>query len=249
MLSKSRAALTHLWPSILLLAVITGLILFVWYPYPFLQFKDTAKFSMLLIITASFIGPLLTWLVYKKDKPGLLSDLIVIGLIQITAIAWGTNAFYQNRPFFMVFTVDRFEVLSKRDVDFAGISDPRFLSKPFVGPIWLYANMPKGEESFQRFLQEIMFEGKLDLQFRPEFWSLYNEKQQLALAVSHSLVELRSVRPESLNAIDKLVKNNGGDIKRLNFVPVMMQNGQFAVILDADSGEVIDSLVIDPWIN
>jgi hypothetical protein len=29
----------------------------------------------------------------------------------------------------------------------------------------------------------------------------------------------------------------------------MVQNGQFAAILDADSGEVIDTLVIDPWVK
>ena len=248
-MSKSNAALTHLWPSILVLAVIGSLILFVWYPSSFLQFKDTGKFSLLLVITASFTGPALTWFIYTKGKRGLGFDLIIIGLIQLTAIAWGTGALYQNRPYFMVFTVDRFEVLSMRDVDLAGITDPRFLNKPLVGPIQLYAGMPKDEESFQRLLKEIMFEGKPDLQFRTEFWSLYTEKQQLALQNSRPLFELRSARPEYVGVIDKLVKNHGDDIDHLNFVPAMMQNGQFAVILDADSGEVIDSLVIDPWVN
>jgi hypothetical protein len=60
---------------------------------------------------------------------------------------------------------------------------------------------------------------------------------------------LRSARPESFQAIDKLVKNNGGDINRLKYVPGMVQNGQFAAILDADSGEVVDTLVIDPWVK
>jgi len=249
LMSKSRAALTHLWLSIPVLAVIGSLILFTWYPSAFLQFKDTGKFSLLLVITASFAGPALTWFVYKKGKRGLRFDLIVIGLIQMTAIAWGTRALYLNRPYFMVFTVDRFEVLSMRDVDFDAITDPRFLNKPIAGPIRLYASMPKDAESFQRLLKEIMFEGKPDLQFRPEFWGLYTEKQQLALEGSRPLLDLRNARPESVSAIEKLVKNNGGDIKRLNFVPAMMQNGQFAAILDADNGEVIDRLVIDPWVN
>ena len=234
-----------------MLLIIAGLILFIWSPYPFLQFKDTGKFSLMLVLSAGFIGPAMTWLFYNKGKSkrALVFDLVVILLIQTAAFAWGAYALYQNRPYFMVFTVDRFEVLTTRDVDLSTITDSKFLNKPVAGPILLYASMPTDPQIFQKFLKEVMFEGKPDLQFRPEFWSLYEERQQLALSPARPLEILRSARPESLQAIDKLVKNNGGDINRLKYVPGMVQNGQFAAILDADSGEVVDTLVIDPWVK
>jgi hypothetical protein len=86
-MGKSHAALTHLWPSLFVLAIITGLILFVWYPYPFLQFKDTGKFSLMLVLSAAFIGPAMTWLFYRKGKSkrALAFDLVVILLIQTAA--------------------------------------------------------------------------------------------------------------------------------------------------------------------
>jgi len=248
-MTKSRAALNHLWPSILLLAVIGGVTLFIWYPYPFLQIQDSSKFALLLVLAGGFIGPALTWLVYTKGKRDLIIDLSVIVIIQLAAVAWGANALFQNRPYFMIFTVDRFEVLSRREVDTTGINDPKLLDKPVVGPIMLYANMPKDERLFQEFLQGVMFEGKPDLQFRPEFWSRYTERQQLALQQSLALIKLQNARPKSVNAIDKLVEKNGGDINKLNFVPVMLKNAHFAAILDAESGEIVDSIAIDPWVN
>lgn len=247
-MTKSRAALTHFWPSALLLLTIGGLIVFAWYPYPFLQFEDTAKFPLMLIVIAGLIGPAMTGLVYKKAKRGLVFDLSVIIIIQLTAVAWGTVALYQNRPFFMVFTVERFEVLSMRDVDPGSITNPRFLDKPFAGPILLYAEMPTGD-AFQKLIKEVMLEGQPDLQYRPEFWSIYSDKQILAIKPSKALNELRIMRPDSVAEIDKLVQKHGGDINKLNFVPVLHQNGQFAAILEADSGKFIDSLVLDPWIN
>lgn len=247
-MSKLRAALIHFWPSALLLIVIGGLIVFAWYPHPFLQFNDTAKFPLWLIVVAGLIGPPLTGLVYKKDKRGLVFDLSIIVIIQLVAVAWGAVALYQNRPYFMVFTVERFEVLSTRDVDPAMVKDQRLLDKPFAGPILLYANMPTGD-AFQKLLKEVMLEGKPDLQYRPEFWSLYHQKQGLVLKPSKPLNELRIMRPDSVAEIDKLVQKHGGNIGRFNFVPGQHQNGQFAAILDADSGELIDSLVIDPWID
>ncbi len=248
-MSKSRAALFHLWPSILLLATIAGLVLFVFYPYPFLQLQKSGKFALLLILTAGFIGPALTWLVYKKAKRGLVLDLIVIVFVQLAAIGWGTLSLYQNRPYFMVYTVDRFEVMSTRDIDMASITDPKFLDKPLAGPILLYANMPKSEASFQKLLQEVMFEGKPDLQFRPEFWSLYADRQKLALQSSRPLAELREARPGSAKTIDKLVQNNGRDINHLAFLPALINDGHFAAILDADSGEVVENLKVDPWLE
>jgi hypothetical protein len=107
--------------------------------------------------------------------------------------------------------------------------------------------MPKDEQTFQKLIKEVMFEGKPDLQYRPEFWSLYADRQRLALKVSQPLEKLRSERPEIQNQIDRLVSNNGGNIEQLKFVPALLQNGQFAAILDANTGEYIDSIVTDPW--
>ena len=191
----------------------------------------------------------MTWVVYKEGKWGLKFDLVVIVLVQLAGIGWGAYALHQNRPYFMVFTVDRFEVLSQRDVDFSTIRNPEFMDKPFSGPVLLYANMPKAGPDFQKLLSEIVFEGKADLAFRPEFWSVYAERLQAVLDVSRPLLELRDARPQSVSGIDKVVRNNGADITALNYVPATLPNGEFAAILDAHSGELIDTLVIDPWVN
>ncbi|MGA9574350.1 MAG: hypothetical protein WBS20_10440 [Lysobacterales bacterium] len=248
-MTRSRAALTHLLPSLLVLAVLAGFVFIAWYPYPFRQFEQSGKFALALILTAGLIGPAMTWLFYSKGKRGLLLDLVVIVIIQLAAFAWGALSLYQNRPYFMVYTVDRFEVLSARDVDFAWITDPKFLDKPFAEPILLFANMPADPASYQKLLREIMFEGKPDLQFRPEYWSLYNTRKQLVLQKSRPLEDLSGQRPASTGAIDTLVEHHGGDINQLRFVPALLNDGQFTVILDARNGDVVDMLMIDPWLE
>lgn len=248
-MTKSRAALKYLGLSLPVLLGIGVLILLLWYPHPFWEFKDEAKFALLLIVVAGLIGPLMTAFVYKKGKRGLLLDLIVIVIIQLTAFTWGSMALYQNRPFFMIFTVDRFEVLSKREVDPGSISNKAFLDKPVSGPILLFAEMPKDELAFQQLLKEVMFEGKPDLQFRPEYWRLYSDNQSQAVKSAKPLRKLLSKRPESSTAIDQLVQKHAADIDTLKFVPATHQDAEFAVVLDAVSGEVVDMLVINPWVD
>jgi hypothetical protein len=239
----------HLWPSILVLAVITGLIVFAWYPHPFLQFQQNGKFLLLLIGTAILVGPPLTWLVYKEDKRQFKFDVIVIVLIQLAAIVLGTSTLYKNRPYFMVFTVDRFEVLSRGEIDLQQLTDSRFLDKPASGVILLYATLPADKQKYHALVKEIVLEGKPELQFRPEFWSLFEEKRQLALQTARPLRWLRSARPESTAEIDKLVNNNGGNISLLKYVPAMGRFGQFAAILDVNSGKLVGYILTDPWIN
>lgn len=248
-MSRSRAAFNHLLPTLLLLAIIAALIVFSWYPYPFWQPGKSGRFALALILAAGFAGPLMTWAVYKKGKRGLKFDLWVIGIVQLAAISWGTFSLHQARPYWMVYTVDRFEVLSMRDIDLGWIKDPRYLNRPFAGPLLVLANMPADPVTYQNLLREIMFEGKPDLQFRPEFWSLYAETKEVALQKSRPLITLRDGRPEAAGKIDKVVEGHGGDITGLKFVPVLQNDGQFTAIIDAHSGELIDTLMIDPWVN
>lgn len=250
-MTRSRAVLLHLWPSLLLLAVCAGLVLVFWYPPPVRQFGPGSEFRALLIIVGGMMGPALTWLVYSSTKSRLAMtiDLTVISVVQLVAMSWGMYTLYIHRPYYMVFTVDRFEVLSNWDVRHARLENPAFRDKPLRGLAQIYATMPTEESEYQKLLQEVAFEGKPDLQFRTEYWSPYRDKRLLALEVSRPLLELREARPASVKQIDSLVTANGGDISRLTFVPAMMANSHFATVLDASSGEVLDTLLIDPWLN
>jgi len=221
--------------------------MFAWYPFPFRQFGNSGNFAIMLILAAGLAGPAMTWVVFVKGKRGLKFDLWIIAFVQLAAIAWGTLSLYQNRPYWMVFTLDRFEVLSTRDVDTSWINDPKFLDKPLSGPLLLYANMPDNPADYQKLVHEVMFEGKPDLQFRPESWSLYNERTQQVAQASRPISALREARPGSADAIDGLIKSHGNEIDQLKFAPVLSKHGQFAAILDAESGEVIDNLMIDPF--
>jgi len=247
-MKRSRAALLHIVLNLLLLSVCAGLALYLWYPHPFRHLPDSGRFSLLLIASAAIVLPALTWLVNKPGKSGraLAFDLVLIGLIQVAAMTWGAYTMYLARPYFMVFAVDRFEILSRRDVTYP-VTNPAFLDKPLTGPLILFANMPSDTEQFQKLLREVMFEGKPDLPFRPEFWSAYAERQHLVLQVARPLSNLRRARPAAAADIDALVQDNGGEIGGLQYIPGMIGHGNFTVVVEAKSGAIRGYLGTDPW--
>lgn len=247
---RMRAAQPHLLASMLLLLACAATVVFAWYPSPFLVLSGPGAIAALLVVVACVVGPALTWLVATpgKARSKLRFDLTVIGLIQLTAMAWGMYNLSLQKPHFMVFTLDRFEVLARRDV-VDPIENPAFLDKPLIGPVMLYADMPTDSQAFQLLLQEVMFEGKPDLQYRPEFWSVYEQRRQQAAQVARPLSDLRAARPADAADIDALVETNGGDISRFGFVPAMMRNGAFTVVLDAVTGHLVGSLETNPWLD
>ena len=249
-MTRSRAASPHLLLSLGALAVCAGLVMFAWYPYPFRILPPSGKLAAALVVTACIIAPALTWLVATpgKEKSKLLLDLVVIGMIQVSAVAWGMYNLSMQKPYFMVFTLDRFDVLARNQA-VGQITNPALLDKPFAGPVFLYANMPTEPAAFQQLLQEVMFEGKPDIQFRPELWSLYDKRKHLALQAARPLAELSAARPESKECIDDLASGRDADIERLRFVPGMMGDGHFAVVLDGSNGEIAGYVNTNPWLD
>ena len=62
------------------------------------------------------LGPALTAYLYKPGKPGLWLDMSFIAVVQIAALVYGGSVLYQQRPQYVVFSIDRFAVLPATDI-------------------------------------------------------------------------------------------------------------------------------------
>ena len=62
------------------------------------------------------LGPFFTWLVYKEGKKTLVFDLVVIILIQIAALGYGIYNIAQGRPVWIVYSVDRFDLVRNNEL-------------------------------------------------------------------------------------------------------------------------------------
>ncbi len=195
-----------------------------------------------------FPAPLLTLLVYKVGKKSLKFDLSVIVLLQVAGLAYGLHAIHSERPWFMVHALDRYVVLPAKDVDFGAIEDSRFLDKPLVGPLFVVASMPADEAGRQRLLNEVMFQGKPDLDRRPEFWNPYEDTIAEALLGAELVDVFAGARPDSAELINAAVQRSGRSSSELLVVPIIGKTRDFALLVDRTNGEVLDALPVNPWL-
>lgn len=246
-ISKLQAFLIHLTGSALVVGTLCAVIFFVWYPAPYFAAKGASGVLLVLIGVDLILGPTLTLILFRPRKPGLVFDLSVILTIQLAALVYGTTALYQERPYYLVFAVDRLEILAYKDVDSSMIEYEELRRKPFIGPILAVASLPEGQDEFQRLLEETAFEGKPDIERRPEFWSPYANRSDDVIARARSLAELLERYPETRTEISKLTESLDAEIDDLAYIPLVGRETSFAFVIDAETATPIDIIDVDPW--
>jgi len=245
--SKPRAFFGHLGLSALVVAIVILFVFFVWYPSPFFEATGTASVLKVLIGVDLVVGPLLTAIVFKRGKPYLKLDHSVIAAIQLAALIYGVSVLYEERPYYMVFAVDRFHVLADKDAVIADPADLSWIDKPAIGPAAIVANLPTSLEAQQRLLEETLFEGKPDIERRPEFWAPYDEFTDMIAARTADLSKIRRGAPEMTDRLDALVLRSGKPESELGFLPVAAKKGNVSAIIDRTDSTIVGVLDIDPW--
>lgn len=116
MSKRIKFFLGHLAISLLIALIAIAIVFFVWYPAPLAQAVGVTSIFLMLLAIDVIVGPLFTLLVYKQGKKTLKSDLTVIILIQLSAFVYGFYSIAQGRPVWIVFNVDRFELVRVNEI-------------------------------------------------------------------------------------------------------------------------------------
>ena len=243
---KLRAWLTHVGLSALVLTPIIAVMVFVWYPTPWFEVQGVLPIIGVLLGVDLVLGPVLTFVVYKKDKPSLRFDLTVIVLIQVLALAYGSWSIYSERPRYVVFAVDRYEALAEKDIDpVAGLTD-RIGRLPLRGPLYVYAQMPMGEE-FQRFQDSVMFGGGPDLERRTEYWIPHVDARTSIFARAQPLSAIEAALPEHQSLIEGLANQLAASPEQLRYLPLVGKKHDFIAVLDPVTAEIVAVESAGPW--
>lgn len=112
--SRYSPVLVHLLASAVALGVVFLVARFAWYPGAYFGIAGVAETLLVLSLIALLLGPLLTHLACRRNVPGDMFGLSVMGVVQIVALMWGSWTLATQRPAFMVFEDGAFQV-TRRD--------------------------------------------------------------------------------------------------------------------------------------
>ena len=248
-MSRWKAASIHLSISIVIGLATLALLFLVWFPQPYFEAAGGQHLIVVLLGVDLVLGPLLTLILFKSGKRGMVFDLWMIGIVQSTALVYGLHVIAEARPVFIVGVVDRFNLIAAADLapeDLAQGDKPEFRTLSWTGPRLIAARVPPpGKERTQ-----LMFEGGpggKDVQDYPKYYVDYADEAANLAAHAKPLEKLRKSQPASAPMLDAWLAKHGRTDETTVWVPVMARKSSVTMLLDAKSGEVLEALPIYPW--
>lgn len=237
---KLKAFGIHLVISFVIAVICFVLINLIWYPSPLFKATGVQHIFLLMLGIDLVLGPLFTFIVYKKGKKTLKMDLIVIAVIQISAIVYGLYTMYQGRPVWISYVVDRFELVRANEVvdeDNVKYSLPKF------GQEYRFADISHVHSEAEQF--DLLFSesiGQISPSARPKYHKAFELAKPSIQQKTKPLIELNSY-----NNIDKVKKTLAKYPNASSYLPLKASDLDMTVLINQQTGEVVKIVDLRPW--
>jgi hypothetical protein len=243
-MSRWRASGIHFLLSCAVAGAVLVFMLTVWYAGPLFEAAGGSRLIFILAAVDVTLGPLITLIIFKAGKPGLKFDLGVIAALQVAALAYGLHAVYLARPVYLVFTKDRFEVVSASDLEPEDLKKarPGFEHLPLGRPRYIAAVSPSDADARLKLLTSSL-QGK-DLQMHPQYYVPYQQEVPNVLKRAMPVDLLVKRDPEAVRA---QLESAGRSEQSVRYLPLRGKAADGAVLLDASTGAPLDIVLVDPW--
>ncbi|HAV57802.1 MAG: type IV pilin accessory protein [Acinetobacter sp. GWC1_38_13] len=243
MSKRIKFFLGHLSASFFIVLVVMGVVFFLWYQVPLAKAVGVTQIFLMMLVIDVIAGPILGFLVYKENKKTLKIDLIIVILIQFSALGYGVYTIEQGRPVWLAYHVDRFELIRKNEIFEESIANtsPRYQKtswfKPqFVGVTFAKNNHVRNDEMFAEVF------GGISIAQKPErYVPLEKVKPQI------------QQRAQNLKYLEyyndpKVVKTTLARYPQATaFVPLKANAVDMTVLIDREKGEVVKIVDLRPW--
>jgi hypothetical protein len=110
-INRYQAFAIHLVISLILFLIILLCLTQYWYPGILFDTGNGWKAIGIIIGIDLILGPLLTILVFNPVKKSLRFDLTIIGMVQISALIYGSWTIYSSRPVALAFINNSFATI------------------------------------------------------------------------------------------------------------------------------------------
>lgn len=245
---RIRAALIHLALSAAVALAVFLPIYFYWYPDVLFEGAGGRDLFLLIVGVDVTLGPLITLIIFKPGKKGLLFDLIVIGLMQTAALAFGVYTLFESRPVHIAFATDRFEVVRANGFPAGEVEKARakgYAGPPWTGPTLVGTKLPTDPD--EQFNVMISGFGGVDVQYYPRYYVPYAEVRPQVVKMARPLEVLRKRNPERVGEIAQVLTAIGRKEDDVKFVPMRAGKYDLTVFVDAKSGEILKITSLYPW--
>ena len=246
---RIKAAAIHLGLTALVIVAVGVSGAVTWYPPNFAQATGGLRLFGILVIVSICLGPLLTLTVFDARKRSLPFDLAMVVLLQLLALTYGLYTMFLFRPVFVVFTIDRFELVTAADIpadELARAKRDEFKALPLMGPKIIAVQMPTNAGERTKILFSALVSG-VDLQHYPKNYIPYSEMSAEASRKALPVSQLMERDSEAYRTLSAYLESKKLERSNVKFLPLRAKKHDQTVLLDSATGEVLGIVNVWPW--
>ncbi|MFW1810151.1 TfpX/TfpZ family type IV pilin accessory protein [Acinetobacter ursingii] len=240
---RQKFFLGHLGLSLSLAVIILMWVFFCWYPSPLAKAVGVTHIFLMMLAIDVIVGPVLGFIVYKEGKKTLKFDLSVIILIQLSALCYGVYSIGQGRPAWLVYNVDRFELVRNNEIIDQNIQrakpeyqHPSWFKPQYVATTFAQDIKTRNDDMFAEAL------GGISLAQKPErYVALTQVKNQIQQRVQN-LNELNQYNVKQ--DVSKILKQYP---EADSWVPLKANAVDMVVLMNKEKGKVVKIIDLRPW--
>ena len=233
--------------SLFVLALFFGVVGLAWYPGLHWKMAGVSKQLLILVAAVLVIGAGLSTLVYRPGKRGMTMDLVVILLIELAAIVYVGSLLYERRPHYLVFVIDRFQIVGADQVTEHTFRYPELDTSQLVGPILTNARFPDDPAERADLKTGIFFDGQPDIDVRPDHWYPWESAAPSVLSAAGSLAQFRRRGDRHQAVVDAWLGARNATVDDYLVLPVVGKISDATALVDQNTGYPVAMLDIDPW--
>ncbi len=245
-MTKFRGFLLHFAISAIVVGAALAVIYYAWYPEPYFRIIGTWEAVRVMVGVDLVLGPLLTLVFYKPGKPKIRLDLSIIAVIQCAALIYGLTTIYKERPAYLVFAVDRLNLLAARDVERDRVAGA-ILGTAARGPLRAVARLPQDPQE----RNEVMFStlaGGADIEQLPRYWVGWEQGSDDVRRRLNDVAALREAPAAAVAELDALLARTGLRDAEVAFLPVVTPRlTARSLVLERRTLDVVGVVTTDPW--
>ena len=245
-MNRFKVAGIHLMLSFFIVITVLVAMYWLWYPGEYFSLMGGTTIIKLIGFVDVFLGPLLTFAIFKVGKKGLKFDLFCIGILQISALSYGVYVMFSARPIFTVFNKDEFEISAVVDIapeELAKAKQPQWRKASVTGPQLVAIGEPNKKDK-----KETIFAHQVSTSaYRyPKLYDDYSKHRPEVIKAGKPLTSLATESYENKATIDKFLDKVNRPVTDFLVLPISSELAEMSAIVDAKTGDFIEIIDAKP---
>ncbi len=243
---KLLATAVHLLVSVACVGTLLLLVTQVWYPDYLFRTDGGWQGLRIVILVDLVLGPLLTFVVFRRGKKGLVLDLTLIAIMQLTALFGGGWLVYSERPLLLVFHEGRFFSVTADDYRDVGVPVPDLAGIPGRPPEYVVLMPP--EDPIAQSPVRLAYMQRRQFIYAHVPWMRAAEAHRetvLAAGLDRETIVAPPNQGARIEALEAWEAATGLGVEDVAVIPYASRYYQTYLVVDRDSGRILDELSIN----